>query len=130
MDAIRYGSFFMFFHLRNVLIYIFLPKEDANFRQGCIIEALRYINSDTILYSDVFFITLLDTIVISSDDEIDVYKSDGNISDENDLRERELNFCWSFASAFYRAYKLWAMTTIKLHFSNSCSSCISLHFFR
>ena len=76
----------MFFHLRNVLIYIFLPKEDANFRQGCIIEALRYINSDTILYSDVFFITLLDTIVISSDDEIDVYKSDGNISDENDLR--------------------------------------------
>ena len=76
----------MFFHLRNVLIYIFLPKEDANFRQGYIIEALRYINSDTILYSDVFFITLLDTIVISSDDEIDVYKSDGNISDENDLR--------------------------------------------
>ena len=76
----------MFFHLRNVLIYIFLPKEGANFRQGCIIEALRYINSDTILYSDVFFITLLDTIVISSDDETDVYKSDGNISDENDLR--------------------------------------------
>ena len=80
------GASLCFFHLRNVLIYIFLPKEGANFRQGCIIEALRYINSDTILYSDVFFITLLDTIVISSDDEIDVYKSDGNISDENDLR--------------------------------------------
>ena len=86
MDAIRYGSFFMFFHLRDILIYIFLPKEDANFRRGCIIEALRYINSDTTLYSDVFRITLLDTIVISSDDEIHDYKSDGNIFDENDLR--------------------------------------------
>ena len=86
MDDIRYASFFMFFHLRNVLIYIFLSKEGANFRRGCIIEALRYINSDTILYSEVFFITLLDTIVISSDDEIDEYKSDGNISDANDLR--------------------------------------------
>ena len=48
-------------------------------------EALRYINSDTILYSDVFFTTLLDMIVVSSDDETDDYKSDGNISDENDL---------------------------------------------
>ena len=86
MDAIRYGSFFMFFHLSNVLIYIFLSKEGANFRRECIIQALRYINSDTILYSEVFFITLLDTSVISSDDEIDDYKSDGNISDENDLR--------------------------------------------
>ena len=86
MDAIRYGSFFMFFHLRDVLIQIFLPKEDANFRRGCIIEALRYINSDKILYSDVLLTTLLDTIVISSDDEIDDYKSDGNISDENNLR--------------------------------------------
>ena len=76
----------MFFHLSNVLIYIFLSKEGANFRRECIIEALRYINSDTILYSEVFFITLLDTSVISSDDEIDDYKSDGNISDENDLR--------------------------------------------
>ena len=76
----------MFFHLSNVLIYIFLSKEGANFRRECIIQALRYINSDTILYSEVFFITLLDTSVISSDDEIDDYKSDGNISDENDLR--------------------------------------------
>ena len=76
----------MFFHLSNVLIYIFLSKEGANFRRECIIEALRYINSDTILHSEVFFITLLDTSVISSDDEIDDYKSDGNISDENDLR--------------------------------------------
>ena len=76
----------MFFHLRDILIYIFLPKEDANFRRVCIIEALRYINSDTTLYSDVFRITLLDTIVISSDDEIHDYKSDGNIFDENDLR--------------------------------------------
>ena len=48
-------------------------------------EALRYINSDTTLYSDVFFITLLDAIIVSSDDEIDGYKSDGNISDKNDL---------------------------------------------
>ena len=76
----------MFFHLSNVLIYIFLSKEGANFRRECIIEALRYINSDTILHSEVFFITLLDTSVISSDDEIDYYKSDGNISDENYLR--------------------------------------------
>ena len=36
--------------------------------------------------SDVLFITLLDTIVVSSDDETDNYKSDGNISDENNLR--------------------------------------------
>ena len=76
----------MFFHPRNVLIYIFLSKEGANFRRACIIEALRYINFDTILYSEVFFITLLDAIIISSDDEIDDYKSDGNISDENDSR--------------------------------------------
>ena len=76
----------MFFHLRDVLIYIFPPKKGANFRRGCIIEALRYTNPDTILYSDEFFITLLDTIVRSSDDEIDDYKSDGNISEENDLR--------------------------------------------
>ena len=85
----------MLFHLRDVLIYIFPPKEGANFRIGCIIEALRYTNSDTILYSDEFFITLSDTIVISSDDEIDDYKNDGNISDEYDLRYKELNFCWS-----------------------------------
>ena len=51
-------------------------------------EALRYINSDTTLYSDVFFITLLDAIIVSSDDEIDGYKSDGNISDKNDLRNK------------------------------------------
>ena len=76
----------MFFHLRDVLIYIFPLKEGANFRRGCIIEELRYTTSDTILYSDKFFITLSDTIVISFDDEIDDYKSDGNISDENDLR--------------------------------------------
>ena len=43
---------------------------------------MRYINSDAILYSDVFFITLLDTTVISSDDEIDDYKNDVNIFDE------------------------------------------------
>ena len=79
------GASLCFFHLRNVLIYIFLPKEGANFRRSCIMEALRYINSDTILNSDVFFITLLDMIIVSSDDEIDDYKSDGNISDENDL---------------------------------------------
>ena len=83
---IRYGSFFIFFHQRDVLIYIFLPKEGANFRKGCIIEALRYTNSDTTLCSDVLFITLLYTIAISSDDEIDDHKSDGGISDENDLR--------------------------------------------
>ena len=56
------------------------------------------------MYSDVFLITLLDTIVISSDDEIDDYKSDGNISDENNLRWKELNFCWSFVFTFYGAY--------------------------
>ena len=39
-----------------------------------------------ILYSDVLFITLLYTIVLSSDDEIDDYKSGGKISDENNLR--------------------------------------------
>ena len=82
---IRYGSFFIFFHLRDVLIYIFSPKKSANFRRGCIIKAFRYTNSDTILYSDGLFITLLDTIVISSDNEIDDYKSDGNISDKNNL---------------------------------------------
>ena len=76
----------MFFHMRNILIYIFLQKDGANFRRRCIIEALGYINSDTILYSYLFFITLLDLIFVSSDDEIDDYKSDGNISDENDLR--------------------------------------------
>ena len=76
----------MFFQLRDVLIHIFLAKEGANFRRGGIIEALRYTNSDTILYSDVFFITLLDTIVINSDDEIDDDNSDGKISNENDLR--------------------------------------------
>ena len=76
----------LFFHLTNILIYIFLPKNGANFRRRCIIEALGYINSDTILYSYLFFITLLDLIFVSSDDEIDDYKSDGNISDENDSR--------------------------------------------
>ena len=64
------------------------PKEGANFRRGCIIKALRYTNSETILYSEVLFITLLDTIVISSDDEIDGYKSDGNISHENNLKSQ------------------------------------------
>ena len=76
----------MFFHLSDVLIYISLHKEGANFRRGCIIEALRYANFDTILYSDLFFITLLDTIIISFDDETDDYKIDGIISDENDFR--------------------------------------------
>ena len=80
MDAIRYGSFFMFFSPEECSGIHF-----SDFRRGCIMEALRYINSDTILYSDVFFTTLLDTIVVSSDDEINDYKSDGNISDENDL---------------------------------------------
>ena len=79
--------------LREVLIYIFLPKEGANFRRVCIIEALWYTDSDTILYSDILLITLLDTIVISSDDEMDEYKGDGNISDENNLRLKELIFC-------------------------------------
>ena len=85
---VRYGSFFIFFHLKEVLICIFPPKEGANFRRGCIIKALRYTNSETILYSEVLFITLLDTIVISSDDEIDGYKSDGNISHENNLKSQ------------------------------------------
>ena len=79
--------------LREVLIYIFLPKEGANFRRVCIIEALWYTDSDTILYSDILLITLLDTIVISSDDEMDEYKGDGNISDENNLRLKEFIFC-------------------------------------
>ena len=69
-----------------MLIYIFSPKEGANFGRRGIIEALQYTNSDTILYSDEFFLTLLDTIVISSDAEINDYKSDGNISNENNLR--------------------------------------------
>ena len=64
----------------------------SDFRRGCIVEALRYINSDTVLYSDVFFTTLLDTIVVSSDEEIDDYKSDGNISYENDLSCISLHF--------------------------------------
>ena len=79
--------------LREVLIYIFLPKEGANFRRVCIIEALWYTHSDTILYSDILLITLLDTIVISSDDEMDEYKGDGNISDKNNLRLKEFIFC-------------------------------------
>ena len=79
------GASLYFFHLREVLIYIF-PPEGVNVRTGCLIEELRYTNSDTILYSDVLFVTSLDTMVISSDDETDDYKSDGNISDENILR--------------------------------------------
>ena len=70
----------------EVLIYIFPQKEGVNVRRGCLVEELRYTNSDTILYSDVLFVTSLDTMVISSDDETDDYKSDGNISDENILR--------------------------------------------
>ena len=83
---ILYWSFFIFFHVRDVLSYILPPKESAKFRRPYIIEALQYTNSDIILNSDVLFITSLDTIVVSSDDEIDDYKSDGNISDENNLR--------------------------------------------
>ena len=79
------GASLYFFHLREVLIYIF-PPEGVNVRRGCLTEELRYTNSDTILYSDVLFVTSLDTMVISSDDETDDYKSDGNISDENILR--------------------------------------------
>ena len=79
------GASLYFFHLREVLIYIF-PPEGVNVGRGCLIEELRYTNSDTILYSDVLFVTSLDTMVICSDDETDDYKSDGNISDENILR--------------------------------------------
>ena len=67
---IWYGHFFIFIDLRDVLIYIFLPKEGASFKRGYIIKALLYTNFDTILYSDVLLISLLDMIVISSDDEI------------------------------------------------------------
>ena len=86
MVLVQCGCFFTFFHQRDVLIYIFPPKDGANSRRGRIIKALRYTNSDTILYSDVCFITLLDTIAISSNDETEDYESDGNSSDENNLR--------------------------------------------
>ena len=76
----------MFLHLRYVLIYIFLPNKGANFKRGFIIKELQHTHSDTIPYSDVFFITSLYATAISSDDEIDDYKRDGNISNENDLR--------------------------------------------
>ena len=65
--------------------YIFSPEGGAHLyfssqvgvhvRRGCIIEALQCNNSDTMLYSDILFITFLDTIVISSDDEIHDYRS-------------------------------------------------------
>ena len=86
MGACSIWEFLYIFHLREVLIYIFPSNQGANFSRGSIIEALRYKNADTILYSDVLFITLLNMIVITSDDQIDDYKSDGNISDKKNLR--------------------------------------------
>ena len=124
--------------LREVLIYIFLPKEGANFRRVCIIEALWYTDSDTILYSDILLITLLDTIVISSDDEMDEYKGDGNISDENNLRLKEFIFCWNLILHFtgltdseqWLLYNCIFRTVVVLvsifPFPGNCNRCASL----
>ena len=38
---IRYESFFIFFHMWDVLIFISPPNEGANCERRCIIKALR-----------------------------------------------------------------------------------------
>ena len=75
-------------------------------------DASRYASSDAILYPDVLLITLLS--VMSSDDEMDGYKSNGNIFDENKVKGT--TFLLEFVFAFYGGYRLQAMTAKKTSF--------------
>ena len=75
-------------------------------------EASRYTSSDAILYPDVLLITLLS--IMSSDDEMDGYKSNGNIFDVNKVKGT--TFLLEFVFAFYGGYRLQAMTAKKTSF--------------